>query len=127
MSAVDHIALNFWRETGSDVVNELYFLSSVTLSLNDEERGLFSFRHNREFKKLRRPVQRKRHIKIEFCVRLSVLFCDYSLLITLHVRLLGTNGFHVKAENERFTAEVSRCRRNLKYENFTSSLGRLRW
>ena len=103
----------------------------MTLSLNGVERGLFSYRHNRprEFKKLRRPLQRKRHIKIEFCVRLSVLFCDYSLLVTLHeigevyVRLLGTNGFHVKAENERFTAEVSRCRRNLKCENFTSSLG----
>ena len=30
--------------------------------------------------------------------------------------LLGTNGFHVKLENERFTAVVSRCRRNLNYE-----------
>ena len=31
-----------------------------------------------------------------------------------------------KAEDERFTAVVLRCRRNLKYENFTSLLGRLR-
>ena len=44
----------------------------------------------------------------------------------LHFRLLGTNGFHVKAKNERFTAASSRCRQNLKYENFTSSFGRLR-
>ena len=54
------------------------------------------------------------------------------MLITLyklggvHFRLLGTNGFHVKAKNERFTAANWRCRQNLKYENFTSSFGRLR-
>ena len=60
------------------------------------------------------------------------VFRDYSMLITLykigelHFRLLGTNGFHVKAKNERFTAASSRCRQNLKYENFTSSFGRLR-
>ena len=48
------------------------------------------------------------------------------MLITLykiagvHFRLLGTNGFHVKAKNERFTASCSRCRQNPKYENFTS-------
>ena len=40
----------------------------------------------------------------------------------LHFRLLGTNGFHVKAKNERFTAASSRCRQNLKYENFTCHL-----
>ena len=27
-------------------------------------------------------------------------------------RLLGTNGFHVKAKNQRFTAASSGCRRN---------------
>ena len=37
----------------------------------------------------------------------------------VHFRLLGTNSFHVKAKNERFTAASSRCRQqNLKYENF---------
>ena len=41
-------------------------------------------------------------------------------------RLLGTNGFHVKAGNERFPAGASRCRQKLKYENSTSSFGRLR-
>ena len=61
-----------------------------------------------EFKKLRRQLRRKRHIKIEIC--------DYSMLMTLckigelHFRLLGTNGFHVKAKSERFTAASSRCR-----------------
>ena len=54
------------------------------------------------------------------------------MLITLYkiggvyFRLLGTNGFHVKAKSERFTAASSRCCQNLKYENFTSSFGRLR-
>ena len=69
-------------------------------------------------------------LKLNFA--LSYVFCDYSMLITLykiggvHSCLLGTNGFHVKAKNERFTAASSRCRQNLKYENFTSSFGRLR-
>ena len=37
------------------------------------------------------------------------MFCDYSKLVMLYkvgvvyFRLLGTNGFHVKAENEWFT------------------------
>ena len=44
----------------------------------------------------------------------------------VHFRLLGTNGFHVKAKNERFTAAGSRCRQNHKYENFTSLFARLR-
>ena len=54
------------------------------------------------------------------------------MLITLykiggvHFRLLGTNGFHVKAKSERFTAASSRCCHNLIYENFTSSFCRLR-
>ena len=54
------------------------------------------------------------------------------MLITLYkigelrFRLLGTNGFHVKIKSERSTAASLRCRQNLKYENFTSSFGRLR-
>ena len=44
----------------------------------------------------------------------------------VHFRLLCTTGFHVKAENERFTAAGSRCRPTLKFEHFTSSFGRLR-
>ena len=43
----------------------------------------------------------------------------------LHFRLLGTNDFHVKAKNERFTAASSRCRHNLK-SSLTSSFSRLR-
>ena len=44
----------------------------------------------------------------------------------VHCRLLGTDGCHVKAKNERFTPADSRCRVNFKYENFKSSLVRLR-
>ena len=44
----------------------------------------------------------------------------------VHFRLLGTNGFHAKAKNERFTAESSPRSQNLKSENFTTSSGRLR-
>ena len=33
----------------------------------------------------------------------------------VYFRLLGTNGFHVKAENEWFTVGGSRCGQNLKY------------
>ena len=40
----------------------------------------------------------------------------------MHFRLLGTNGFHVKANNERFTGPGSRCRQNLKYENLRRHL-----
>ena len=52
------------------------------------------------------------------------------MLVTLdeigevYFRLLGTNAFHLKPENERFTAAGSRCRWNLKYEYFASSFGR---
>ena len=34
----------------------------------------------------------------------------------VHFRLLGTNGFHVKAKNERLTAASSPCRQNLNRE-----------
>ena len=39
----------------------------------------------------------------------------------VYFRLIGTNGFHVKTKNAG-----SRCRQNLKYENFTPSFARLR-
>ena len=87
---------------------------------------------NREFKKLRRQLQRKRHNKIELCVKLSLLrlfHVDHIVQTEvgeLHFRLLGTNGFHVKAKSERLTAASSRCRQNLKHENFTASFGRQR-
>ena len=44
----------------------------------------------------------------------------------VYSRMFGTNGFHVKAKNERFTAAASRCRQNPKCEIFMSSFGSLR-
>ena len=44
----------------------------------------------------------------------------------VHFSMLCTNGFHVKAKIERFTAASSCCCQKLKYENFTSSFARLR-
>ena len=52
---------------------------------------------------------------------LGLVFCDYSMLVTLYeigeasrpFTCIGTNGFHVKAENERFTSTSPRCRQNL--------------
>ena len=38
--------------------------------------------------------------------------------------LIGINGFHVKAENERFTVVGLRYRQKLKIWNFTSLFGR---
>ena len=35
-------------------------------------------------------------------------------------------GFHVTAENERFTTAGLRCCHNLEYQKFTASFGRLR-
>ena len=69
----------------------------------------------------------KENVTLKLNLALSWVSCDYSMLITLNkiggvqFCLLGTNGFHVKAKNERFTPASSRCRQNLKYENFTSS------
>ena len=45
-----------------------------------------------------------------------------SKISEVHFRLLGMNGFPVKAENERFTATGSRYRQNL---NMKILLGRL--
>ena len=96
----------------------MYSLRSVLLSPVQ--------RVNRELKMLRQQLQRKRHIKIELCVNFSLLLVTLYKIGGVHFRLLGTNGFHVKAKNESLTAASSRCRQNLKYENFTWPFGRLR-
>ena len=57
-------------------------------------------------------LERKRHIKVELCIRLSVY--GYWPCWQETGEVLGTNGFHVKAENERFTAAGWRCRQNMK-------------
>ena len=62
---------------------------------------------------------------------LALVFPDYSMMIMshkigkVHFCWLGTNDFHVKAKNKRFTAAGLRCGQNLKYENFTSLFGQL--
>ena len=43
-----------------------------------------------------------------------------------HFCLFGMNGFHVKAENQKFITVGLRCRQNLKYEIFTPCFGKLR-
>ena len=84
---------------------------AVTISREKKPQGAYN---TREFKKLRLELQgkRKRHIKIELCVKLSLLrlfHVDRVVQIGgVHFRLLGTNGFHVKAKNERFTAATLR-------------------
>ena len=70
-----------------------------------------------EFKKLRQLLQRKRRIKIELCVRLSVL----RLFDVGHVVQRKVKRTFAYIENERFTAAGSRCRQNPKHENFTSA------
>ena len=50
------------------------------------------------------------------------------MLVTLykedevHFSLLGTNGFNIKAKNERLTAAGSRCRQSLKMKTLRSYL-----
>lgn len=76
---------------------------------------------DREVTVLRRLLQRKRHARIGVCVTSSVLrlFRVGHVVQSRRFLLHGTNGFHVIAKDERFTAAGPRCRQNLKYENFT--------
>ena len=69
--------------------------------------------NNWEFK-LRRLLPRKRHFKIE--LRVYSMLDNLYKLSEVFFRLLGTNGFHVKAKNKRFTAANWCCRQNLKRE-----------
>ena len=80
----------------------------------------------REFKKLRRQVQGKRHIKIELCAKLSLLRLFHVDHVVQNRRSALSLAWHEWFHNERFTTASSRCRHNLKYENFTSSFARLR-
>ena len=81
--------------------------------------------------KLHRQLQRKGHIKIELCVRLSAL----RLVDVSHVHkiakvscrlILPQMVFMSAAKNGRFTVAGSRYRQNLTYENFTLLFGRVR-
>ena len=66
------------------------------------------------------------HVYVTICCWILRLFHVDHLVQNRRSALLGTNGVHVKAKNERFTAASSRCRQNLKYEHFMSSFGSLR-
>ena len=74
------------------------------------------------FKSYATVLQRKFHIKIELCVRLSVLRLvlvgHVEQIGEVHFSLLDTIGYRVKAKNERFTAASSLSRQNLKTNNF---------
>ena len=84
----------------------------------------------RYFKKLRRLLEQKCHLKIKLCGRLSVSRLSYVDHVVqtrqAYLRLFGTNRFHVKAKNERITATGLPCRHNFKNENFTSLFDGLR-
>ena len=86
----------------------------------------FSKTRNREFKKLRRQVQGKRHIKIELCAKLSLLRLFHVDHVVQNRRSALSLAWNEWFHNERSTTASSRCRHNLKYENFTSSFARLR-
>ena len=83
-----------------------------------------SLLHNREFRKLRRLLKRKRHYQIELCMQFYPCWSRFKKIGEVHFCLFGTKGPQVKAKNERFRAAGWRCRQNPKYENFTSSFGR---
>ena len=55
------------------------------------------------------------------------MFITLDKMGELHFRLLGTNGFHVKAKNERFTAASSRCHQNKSQLQFNIVLGGKGW
>ena len=80
---------------------------------------------NWEFTKLRRRLQRKRHIKIEFCVKLSLMRLFHVSRVVQNRRsalsLAWHEWFSSKGREWKISAASSRCRQNIKYENFTSS------
>ena len=83
----------------------------------------------REFKKLQRQLQRKRHIKIDLCVKLSLLRLFHVDHVVQNTRIVLSLAWY-----ERFSCKgkewkiycYERCRQHLNYENFTSSFSRLR-
>ena len=77
---------------------------------------------NWEFTKLRRQLQRKRHIKIERCVKLSLLRLFHVGRVVQNRRSALSLAWHeCKGREWKISAASSRCRQNIKYENFTSS------
>ena len=75
----------------------------------------------REFTKLGRQLQRKRHIKIELCVKLSLLRLFYVGRVVQNRRSALSLAWHEWFSCKGCELALSRCRQNIKYENFTSS------
>ena len=75
-----------------------------------------SLLHNRELRKLRRLLKRKRHYQIELCMQFYPCWSRFKKIGEVHFCLFGTKGPQVKARNERFRAAGWRCSQNLKYE-----------
>ena len=59
----------------------LFYL--VTMLAPKMSTGSVPSRNISEFKKLRRLLQRERHIKIELCIGLIILLCYYPKLVML--------------------------------------------
>ena len=107
------------------------FFVTKSLSLTKSSTQCASISLFREFKKLRRLLQRKRHIEIELCVELNVLWWFYvghgqqtrqkALSLAWH-EWVSCKGKEWKI----YCCGLRLCRQNLKNKNFTSSFGRLR-
>ena len=84
----------------------------------------------RQFKKLRRQLQRKRHIKIELCVKLSLLRLFHVGRLVQNRRsallLAWHEWFSCKGKERKLYCCELALSSNIKYENFTSSFARLR-
>lgn len=70
-------------------------------------------------------------LKIELCGTLNVLRLFQAGDVVYEIgevsfHVIGINSFHVSKENERFIAVQMSCRQNLKFQNLTSSIARLR-
>ena len=79
-----------------------------------------------EFKKLRRLLQRKRQIKIELCVRLSILRLFHVDHVVQNRRTTLSLAWYEWLSCKGRVKDLLLRARVVKYENFTSSFGRLR-
>ena len=91
---------------------------------------LWNWTLGREFKKLQRQLQGKCHIKIELCVKLSLLRSFHVDHIVQNRRsalsLAWNEWFSCKGKESKIYYCELPLSSQLKYENFTTSFGRLR-
>ena len=125
--------LHWWLAKPGNPAMSLHALEK-TILVNSGKCSFFPpHRYIREFKKLRRQLQWQRHTKIELCVKFSLLRLFHVGHVVQNMRSALSLAWHEwcsckgkEWKSERFTAASSHCRQNLKYENFSSSFGRLR-